>query len=262
MVVAGDQRHAGQAAGGQAAQERQPARAVLGAGHVDAEDLAVPLGVDAGRDQAVHVHRAAALADLLGQRIDPHERVRAAVQRPVPEPFHHLVQLRRHRADLRLGQAHHAQGGGELFHPPGRDTQQVRRGHHRGQRPLGPAAVLQERPGSTTRAAASGWPARPSRPGCPTPAAGSRCGSSPGPASPPRTPRCTRTSTSASIIRWANSRIISRSTSGPADARVSSNCAPRNRHNVTYGHFALLRCHESTSKDREVAASHHGDTPD
>ena len=35
-----------------------------------------------------------------------------------------------------------------------------------------------------------------------------------------------------------------------------------NRHNVTYGHFALLRCHESTSKDREVAASHHGDTPD
>jgi hypothetical protein len=35
----------------------------------------------------------------------------------------------------------------------------------------------------------------------------------------------------------------------------------RNRHNVTYGRFALLRCHESTSKDREVAASHHGDTP-
>jgi hypothetical protein len=34
------------------------------------------------------------------------------------------------------------------------------------------------------------------------------------------------TSTSASIIRWANSRIIARSTSGLADARVSSNCAP------------------------------------
>src|SRR5262249_47017080 len=34
-----------------------------------------------------------------------------------------------------------------------------------------------------------------------------------------------------------------------------------NRHNVTYGHFALLRCSETTSKDREVAASHHGDTP-
>ena len=39
-------------------------------------------------------------------------------------------------------------------------------------------------------------------------------------------PALQRTSTSASIIRWANSRIISRSTSGLADARVSSNCAP------------------------------------
>ena len=39
-------------------------------------------------------------------------------------------------------------------------------------------------------------------------------------------PALQRTSTSASIIRCANSRIISRSTSGLADARVSSNCAP------------------------------------
>ena len=35
----------------------------------------------------------------------------------------------------------------------------------------------------------------------------------------------------------------------------------RNGHNVTCGHFALLRCSETTSKDREVAASHHDDTP-
>ena len=42
VVVAGHQLHAGQAAGDQAAQERQPPRAVLGAGHVDAEDLPVP----------------------------------------------------------------------------------------------------------------------------------------------------------------------------------------------------------------------------
>ena len=39
-------------------------------------------------------------------------------------------------------------------------------------------------------------------------------------------PALQRTSTSASIIRWANSQIIARSTSGLADARVSSNCAP------------------------------------
>ena len=34
-----------------------------------------------------------------------------------------------------------------------------------------------------------------------------------------------------------------------------------NRHNVTCGHFSLLRCSETTSKDREVAAWHHGDMP-
>src|SRR5690349_5547999 len=41
----------------------------------------------------------------------------------------------------------------------------------------------------------------------------------------------------------------------------SPRTARRNRHNVTCGHFALLRCTETTSKDREVAASHHVDTP-
>ena len=53
VVVAGHQRDAGPATGGQAAQERQPSGAVFGAGHADAEDLAVPVSVDAGRDQAV-----------------------------------------------------------------------------------------------------------------------------------------------------------------------------------------------------------------
>ena len=45
VVVAGHQLHAGQAAGGQAAQERQPARAVLAGGDVDAEDLPAPVRV-------------------------------------------------------------------------------------------------------------------------------------------------------------------------------------------------------------------------
>jgi hypothetical protein len=46
------------------AEERQPAGAVLAGGDLDAEDLAVPVGVDAGRDQHVHRHHPAALADL------------------------------------------------------------------------------------------------------------------------------------------------------------------------------------------------------
>jgi hypothetical protein len=98
--VAGDQLHAGQAAGGQAAQERQPPGAVFGAGDVQAEDLPVPACVDAGGDQRVHVHRPAALTDLLGQRVNPHERVRPGVQRPGPEPGNHLIQFRGHEADL------------------------------------------------------------------------------------------------------------------------------------------------------------------
>src|SRR5262249_52103858 len=35
----------------------------------------------------------------------------------------------------------------------------------------------------------------------------------------------------------------------------------RNRHNVTCGHFVLLRLVDSNSKDHEVAVSGHADTP-
>jgi hypothetical protein len=115
VAVGGDQGHAGQAAGDQAAQERQPPGAVLGGGDVDAQDLPLAVGVDAGGDQRVHVHRPAALADLLSQRIDPHERVRAAVERPGPEALHHLIQLRGHHGHLRLAQPGHPQRRGELL---------------------------------------------------------------------------------------------------------------------------------------------------
>jgi len=53
VAVAGDHLHAGHPAGGQAAQERQPSRAVPGGGHVQAEDLPLAVGVDAGGDQGV-----------------------------------------------------------------------------------------------------------------------------------------------------------------------------------------------------------------
>src|SRR5690348_16217417 len=70
-----------------------------------------------------------------------------------------------------------------------------------------------------------------------------------------------RTSTSAPFIRWAHSRIISRSKSGSVDARVSSNCAPVTGTMSPTATSLLLRCSEITSKDREVAVSLHGDTP-
>ena len=81
-------------------------------------------------------------------------------------------------------------GRRKLFHPPGRDPQQVRRvatteASARSARGGAPGTT-----GSTTRPAASGSPARSSPPGYPTPAAGTRSASSPGPASPP-VPRVT-----------------------------------------------------------------------
>ena len=81
MRVGGDQPNPGQAAGGQVTQERQPAGAVFGGGDVHAKDLPVAVGVHAGRDQGVHVDRAAAFADLEHQRVGGDEGVRAGVQR-------------------------------------------------------------------------------------------------------------------------------------------------------------------------------------
>ena len=75
--IGGDQLDPGQAAGVQAAEQGQPAGLGLGRADVDAEDLAVPVSVDAGRDQDVGVDHPAALADLHRQRVRGQERVRA-----------------------------------------------------------------------------------------------------------------------------------------------------------------------------------------
>jgi len=71
--VGDDQRDPGQAAGHQGPQERQPAGPVLGADDVQAQDLALAVGVDPDGDQGVHDLAAAVLTDLLGQGIDPDE---------------------------------------------------------------------------------------------------------------------------------------------------------------------------------------------
>ena len=100
MRIAGDQLDPGQTAGGQRPQERQPARAVLGGGDVDAQDFAVALGVDPDRDQGVHVDHPATLADLEHQGVGGHERVRAGVQRPGPKRLDGGVEFLGHHATL------------------------------------------------------------------------------------------------------------------------------------------------------------------
>jgi len=261
VAVGGDQLHAGQAAGGQAAQERQPSRAVLGARDVQAEDFPLAIGVDPGRDQGVHVHRPAALADLLGQRVDPHERIRPGVQRPRAEAAHHLIQFGGHDADLGLAQLRHAEGLGELLHPAGADAKQAGRGDDGGQGPLRAAAPLQQ-PLRVIRA----FPQLGDRhldgprPGVPVPAPVAVTGVHPvwadlairraaqlfhfGVHHPLREP-----------LDHLPQQIRARGCEGLLEPHA------RNRHNVTYGHLVLLRLVVSNSKDHEVAASRHADTP-
>jgi hypothetical protein len=143
--VAGDQLDPGQAAGGQVPEEGQPAGAVLAGGHLDAQDLAVSVSVDAGGDQGVHRHHAATLADLEHEGVGGHEGERAGVlQAAGAELFDVFVQVLGHHRHLRLGQAGDTQGGHQLVHPPGRDAQEVAGRHHRGQCTLGSLAALKQ----------------------------------------------------------------------------------------------------------------------
>ncbi|MBB6349871.1 hypothetical protein FHU36_006416 [Nonomuraea muscovyensis] len=82
----------GQAARCQAAQEGQPSGAVFGARHVQAEDLAAAVGVDSGGDQHVDVGDPPGLAHLLGEGVQPHERVGAGIERAGAEGFDLLIQ--------------------------------------------------------------------------------------------------------------------------------------------------------------------------
>jgi hypothetical protein len=100
--VGGDQRDAGQPAGGQVAEEPEPAGAVLRGADLQAEDLPVPVGVDPGGDQGVHVDHPAALADLEHEGVGGQERVGPAVQGPVPEVRDLPVEILGHLADLGL----------------------------------------------------------------------------------------------------------------------------------------------------------------
>ena len=69
--------------GHQAPQERRPARPVLGAEHVEAQDLAVAVGVDPGGDDRGHRDHPAALSHLVEQGVEPQVGVGPGVEGPV-----------------------------------------------------------------------------------------------------------------------------------------------------------------------------------
>ena len=145
MGVAGDQPDAGQAAGDQARQEPGPDRAVLGAAQLQPEQLPVAVGVTGGGHQHRGVAHPPTFADLHRQRVDPHKHIRAGVQRPVAPRVGHLVELRADPRHLALGDPLQPHRAGHVIHPPGRHPLHIALHHHRGQRPLGPPAWLQDR---------------------------------------------------------------------------------------------------------------------
>jgi len=102
-----------------------PSRSGLGGGGGDAEDLAEPVGVDAGGDQDRDVDDPAALADLHRQRVGGHERVRPGVQGAVAEVLHQFVEITGHHDDLGLRQAGDPQRLDQPVHSTGGHSEQV-----------------------------------------------------------------------------------------------------------------------------------------
>ena len=98
--VAGDELNSGQPAGGQIAEEPEPARAVLGGSDLQAQDLPVPVSIHTGRHERVHVDHPAALTHLQDEGVGGDERVGPGVQRAVPEVGDLLVEVPGHVADL------------------------------------------------------------------------------------------------------------------------------------------------------------------
>jgi len=104
MVVGDYELHPGEATGHQGAPEGEPSGAVFSGGQVDAEDLTVPFGVDAGGDQQRNVDDAAAFTDFDRHRVRPHIRIRARIERPAAEIGDHIVERGGHLRNLGLRQ--------------------------------------------------------------------------------------------------------------------------------------------------------------
>jgi len=142
--VGSDELNAGQAAGGEVAEERQPAGPVLTGGGLQARISRCPSALTPAASSAWTFNDPTALTDLEHQGVNSDERVRARVQRPGPERLDLSVELFSHHADLRLRRARDAQSLDELVHPARRDPEQVAGRPHGRQGPLGALAMLEQ----------------------------------------------------------------------------------------------------------------------
>src|SRR3954451_208587 len=142
MRVTDRELDADQAARDERPQELAPERLGLGLSDVQTDDLPPPGLADGVRDHDRLARDTAAVADLLDLGVDEHIRV-AALQRPLTERLHLLIQQASDPTDLRLGDPQ-AERLDELIDSPRRDAADIRLLHHAHQRLLGALARLQE----------------------------------------------------------------------------------------------------------------------
>src|SRR5215469_3807641 len=173
----------------------------------------------------------------------------------------HPIQLGSHHADLRLRQLRHPEGLSQLLHPPRRDAQQVRRRHHGRQRPLRPAPALQQPlrvvaalPQLRHRQLDRPRTGVPLTPPVPVPGVHPLRGHLPVPG-----PAHLLDLGVHHPLRKALDHLPQKIRARRRESLLELHA--RNRHNVTCGHFALLRLSDNNSKDHEVAVSRQADTP-
>jgi hypothetical protein len=138
------QAHTLESAGAQATEELPPERLGLGRTHVQADDLTAAALVDPVGDHQRLVPDPAGLADPFHLGVQPQIRI-AALQWPLPEHPHLLVQAPAQPRHLVLAHPGDAELLDQPIHPPGADPVDIGLLHHRDQRLLGPPARLQER---------------------------------------------------------------------------------------------------------------------
>jgi len=106
----------------------------------------VPVGVHGGGHHRGEVRDPARLAALQRERVHPHVRVGALVERPGAEGLHDLVERLRELGDLGLGDAGDPERLDQSVDPSGGHALHVALGHDLDERPLGSATRLEEPP--------------------------------------------------------------------------------------------------------------------
>jgi hypothetical protein len=136
MGVAGDEAHAGQAAGDERTQEPGPDRAGLARADLAAQDLPLAPLVDSDPDQDRHLQDPATLADLLDLGVEPDVRVAVLVEPALPERADRPVELAAQPAHLALADPVDAQGPDQGIDLAGGHPEHVRLGDDGVQRAL------------------------------------------------------------------------------------------------------------------------------